>query len=190
MIRINLLPHREEKRRERRRQFFVTAGLMIALGAAIGFLVHTLIAGEIAKQEARNAIFSGEIAKLNEEIAEIKNLREQINALVARKQVIESLQHNRAVSVRLFNQLIRGVPDGIYLKSIKQTGPVVTLNGLAQSNSRVSHLMRNLEQSDLLEMPGLVEVKAATVGSRRMSEFTLNIRVVQPNTEETREVVR
>ena len=190
MIRINLLPHREEKRKERRSQFFVMAGLMLVLGALIGYAVHSFIIAEIEAQEARNSIFTNEITALDKEIAEIRTLREQIDALVARKQVIEALQNNRAVSVHLFNELIRNVPDGIYLRSIKQAGPVVTLNGYAQSNSRVSHLMRNLDQSEFLEQPGLIEVKAATVGNRRLSEFALNIRITQPSTEDAQEVRR
>lgn len=190
MIRINLLPHREEKRRERKREFIVFSVLVVVLGAAIAYFVHTLIVSAIEAQEARNNIFKTEIKNLDAEIAEIKNLREQIDALLERKQVIESLQNNRSQAVHLMNELIRNIPDGVYLKSIKQAGPLVTLAGYAQSNSRVSHLMRNLDQSAFLERPGLIEVKSATVNNRRLSEFSLNISITQPSAENAEEIVR
>ncbi|HRD33661.1 MAG TPA: PilN domain-containing protein [Rhodocyclaceae bacterium] len=190
MIRINLLPHREEKRRERKREFFVISALVVVLGAAIAYLVHTLIVSAVDAQDARNNIFKTEIKNLDTEIAEIKNLREQIDALLERKQVIESLQHNRSQSVHLMNELLRSVPDGVYLKSIKQTGPLITLAGYAQSNSRVSHLMRNLDQSPFLERPGLIEVKSASLDNRRLSEFSLNISITQASAEDATEAVR
>lgn len=180
MIRINLLPHREEKRKERRKQFYVISAGMVLLGAAIALLVHTVYAGYIERQEGKNAYFKAEIAKLDAEIAEIKRLRGQIDALLARKQVIESLQSSRAETVHLFNELARRMPDGVYLKSLKQNANQVTLVGYAQSNARVSTLMRGLDESPFLQNPGLVEVKAATVNNRRVSEFTLNIGIEKP----------
>lgn len=184
MIRINLLPHREHKRRERKSQFYVVTVLMVVLGAAIGFLVHSVIAGQISEQTARNNFLKAEIKSLDEEIAEIRSLREQIDALLARKRVIESLQGNRAETVHLFNELVKAMPEGVYLRTVKQSGAVVTLTGYAQTNSRVSHLMRNLEQSPFLTAPGLVEVKAATLDARRVSEFVLNITIVRSASEE------
>ncbi len=184
MIRINLLPHREIKRKERRQQFYVLSGLMIVLGLAIAVVVHTVIAGYIEGQERKNQIFKTEIAKLDKEIAEIKRLREQIDALLARKQVIESLQSDRAQTVHLLNETAKQIPEGIYLKSIKQSSKRVTLVGYAQSNARVSHLMRALDESPYLTQPQLVEIKAATVDGRRVGEFTLNITIEQPKAEE------
>lgn len=184
MIRINLLPHREEKRRERRQQFYVISGGMVVLGLVIALLVHTIYAGYIERQESKNAFLKAEIAKLDLEIAEIRRLREQIEALLARKQVIESLQGNRAETVHLFNELAQRMPEGVYLKSVRQSGGRVTLVGYAQSNARVSHLMRSLDESPFLEQPGLVEVKAATVNNRRVSEFTLGISIERPKTDE------
>lgn len=183
MIRINLLPHRVEKRRQRRQQFYVTAALMLVLGALVGFGVHYVHASRIEAQEARNTLLKTEIAKLDRDIAEIRRLREQIDALLARKQIIESLQSVRAETVHLFNELAQRMPDGVYLKSIKQTGKRVTLVGYAQSNARVSHLMRNVEASEFLENPTLIEAKAATVDSRRLSEFTLGIAIRLPQAE-------
>jgi len=184
MIRINLLPHREIKRRERRQQFYVISGLMVVLGLAVGLLVHTAMSGYIERQERKNDVFKTEIAKLDAEIAEIRRLREQIDALVARKQVIEALQGNRAETVHLLNELVKRMPEGVHLKSIRQSGPRVTLVGYAQSNSRVSHLMRSLDESPFLQQPGLVEVKAATLKNRRVSEFTLNIGIERATAEE------
>jgi type IV pilus assembly protein PilN len=184
MIRINLLPHREIKRRERRQQFYLFSGLMIVLGLAVGLLVHTAMSGYIERQERKNDVFKVDIAKLDTEIAEIRRLREQIDALVARKQVIEALQGNRAETVHLLNELVKRMPEGVHLKSIRQSGPRVTLVGYAQSNSRVSHLMRSLDESPFLQQPGLIEVKAAKVNNRRVSEFTLNIGIERPTAEE------
>ena len=184
MIRINLLPHRAEKRKRRRTQFYVLSGLMVVLGGLIGFLVHSIYVGYIEHQDSRNTFLKNEIAKLDQQTAEIRRLREQIEALLARKQVIEDLQSTRAESVHLFNELARGTPDGVYLKSVKQAGGRITLVGYAQSNARVSHLMRSLEESPFLERPSLVEAKAATVDDRRISEFTLSIGIERPKAEE------
>ena len=184
MIRINLLPHRAEKRKRRRTQFYALSGLMVVLGGLIGFLVHSIYVGYIEHQDSRNTFLKNEIAKLDQQTAEIRRLREQIEALLARKQVIEDLQSTRAESVYLLNELARGTPDGVYLKSVKQAGGRITLVGYAQSNARVSHLMRSLEESPFLERPTLVEAKAAMVDDRRVSEFTLSIGIERPKAED------
>lgn len=184
MIRINLLPHREIKRRERRQQFFVVAGAMVGVGLLIGAVVHTIIGGYIERQERRNTFLKGEITKLDAEIAEIKRLREQIDALLARKQVIESLQETRIQSVQLLSELAGRIPEGIYLRSIKQTGGKVALLGYAQSNARVSHLMRSLDESPFLAQPALVEIKSATQNNRRVSDFALNVSIERPKAAE------
>ncbi|ACK53604.1 PilN domain-containing protein [Thauera aminoaromatica] len=180
MIRINLLPHRIAKRRQRRRQFYALAGSMVLLGALIGFGVHVVYTAHIEDQEARNAFLKEEIVRLDREIAEIRRLREQIDAMLARKQVIESLQGARAETVHLFNELAQRLPDGVYLKSVKQTGRQVRVVGLAQSNARVSHFMRNVEASAFLEQPRLIEAKAVTQDNRRLSEFSLDIAIRPP----------
>jgi len=184
MIRINLLPHRAEKRKLRKQRFYGFSVAMVVIGALIGFIVNSVYSGYIERQEARNAFLKAEISKLDQEIAEIRRLQEQIDSLLARKQVIESLQGTRSEAVHIFNELARGMPEGVYLKSVKQAGARVTLVGYAQSNARVSHLMRNLEESPFLERPTLVEVKASTVEGRRVSEFTLGINIERPKTEE------
>jgi type IV pilus assembly protein PilN len=173
VIRINLLPHREAKRKARREQFYALSALVLVLGGVFWFLGYSVISGYISSQESKNLFLKSEIVALDKQIDEIKKLKEQTDALLARKQIIESLQANRAETVYLFNELARQVPAGIYLRSVKQTGLAVTLTGYAQSNARVSTLMRNLDESPLLEKPELVEIKAATVDRRRLSEFTL-----------------
>jgi type IV pilus assembly protein PilN len=186
VIRINLLPHREEKRKARREQFYALSGLMLVLGGVIWFLGYTVINGYISSQDSKNAFLKSEIAELDKQIDEIKKLKEQTDALLARKQVIESLQANRAETVYLFNELARQVPAGIYLRSVKQTGLNVNLSGYSQSSARVSTLMRNLDESPLLETPRLVEIKAATVGKRRLSEFILNISITRQTADNSK----
>jgi type IV pilus assembly protein PilN len=177
VIRINLLPHREEKRKARRQQFALFAALSALVGLVIWFVGHSVIAGYIDGQDAKNAFLKEEIAALDKEIAEIKGLREQAEALLSRKQVIESLQTHRTETVQLFNELTRQMPEGVYLKALKQSGLKVNLVGYAQSNARVSNLMRNLEASPHLEHADLVEVKAAMLNNRRVSEFNLNVSI-------------
>jgi type IV pilus assembly protein PilN len=173
MIRINLLPHREEKRKARRQQFFVLAALVSVLAGLIVFLVYSIIGGYIATQDERNDFLKKEIAVLDKQLEEIKRLKEQTASLLARKQIIESLQRDRAEAVYLLNEMVRQVPEGVYLSSLKQEGNRVTITGYTQSNARVSTLMRNLEASPWMERPVLVEIKAVTVEKRRASEFTL-----------------
>lgn len=179
MIRINLLPHREEKRKAQRQQFFALSGLIGILAILIIIMVHGVIAGYISQQESKNEFLKKEIAALDKDIDEIKRLKEQTNALLSRKGVIESLQGSRAETVQLFNELARQVPAGIHLKSLKQAGNRINIVGIAQSNARVSTLMRNLEASPLLERPDLVEIKAITQGNRRYAEFNLNVLITR-----------
>lgn len=187
MIRINLLPHREEKRKARRQQFFALTGLLVALGGLIVFLVHSVIAGYISGQEATNNFLKQEIAALDKEIDEIKRLKEQTEALLSRKQVIETLQANRAEAVHMFNELARQIPDGSYIRSLKQTGAKINLAGFAQSNARVSTLMRNLDASPFLEQPNLVEIKAGSVNNRRVSDFGMNVMITRSKTEDKKD---
>ncbi|HEX8962629.1 MAG TPA: PilN domain-containing protein [Rhodocyclaceae bacterium] len=182
MIRVNLLPWREERRKARRQQFIALAGVVAAAAAVIWFLGYGAINGYISAQNGKNEFLKNEIALLDKDIQEIQRLKEQTDSLLSRKQIIESLQANRTETVHLFNELVREVPDGVYLKSIKQTGSKVNLTGYAQSNARVSALMRNLEASPVTERPDLVEIKAATVNNRRLSEFNLNFQIRRQTT--------
>jgi type IV pilus assembly protein PilN len=175
MARINLLPHRSERRKRARQHFFVVAGGTALLGALIVVAMHGFYAAKIETQSERNRFMKSEIAKLDKEIAEINKLKEEIAALLARKQVIETLQADRAQTVHLLEQLVRQMPEGVYLRSVWQKGNTIHLAGYAQSNARVSTLMRNIEASPWLERPVLVEVKSASVDKRRVSDFNLDL---------------
>ena len=175
MIRINLLPHREEKRKARRQQFYALTGLTLVLGGLIVALGNGIISGYVSAQDEKNAFLKTEIAALDKSIDEIKRWREQPDALLQRKRVIESLQGNRSEAVGLFNELAKNVPEGVYIKKVSQQANKINLVGYAQSNARVSSLMRNLESSPLLERPTLIEIKGATVDKRRMNEFSLDL---------------
>ncbi len=182
MIRINLLPWREARRKAHNLQFFILMGMIAGLAASIVLLVHGYYATRISTQTERNRFLKDENTKLDKEIEEIKKLKEEIQALLSRKQVIETLQADRAQTVYLLEQLVRQTPDGVYLKSIRQTGAKVNLTGYAQSNARVSTLMRNLEASPYLENPDLVEIKVANVNNKRLSEFIMNVSIKRLNT--------
>jgi len=176
MIRINLLPHRELARAARRRQLNVLLGIAVVAGVLTVVLGHSVIAARQSTQEARNAYLEQEIAKLDVQITEIKKIREQTQALLERKQVVETLQSNRTEVVHLFDQMIRLLPDGLYLKSFRQAGNVITISGYTQSSARVSTLMRNLDNSPFFESASLVEIKAATVNNLRANEFVLSVK--------------
>ena len=177
MIRLNLLPHREQKRQARKRQFISLAISLSILAVAVVALVHVVMASRIENQNSRNQLLKSEIAKLDEQIKEIDRLREQTQALLARKQIVETLQTNRTEAVHLIDQVVRQLPDGIYLRSVKQTDTKVTLVGYAQSNARVSTLMRNIESSPWLEKPALVEIKSVQLQGGKANEFTLNLQL-------------
>ncbi len=184
MIRINLLPHREEKRKARQQQMLFISGGVAALGALSVLFVYLAIATMISEQAGNNQYLKGEITKLNTEIEEIKALKDKTRSLLERKKVVEDLQANRAEAVHLFDQMVRLLPEGIYLKAIKQNGKIVNIQGYAQSNARVSTLMRNLEASPWLELPDLVEIKGVTVNSVRANEFSLNVKISEPHKTE------
>jgi type IV pilus assembly protein PilN len=175
MIRINLLPHREEKRKARRQQFYVLLGMVSVLAGLIWFLGYGLLNQRISAQADKNEFLKRETARLDKEIEEIKKLRSQIDGLLSRKQVIEILQANRAETVLLFNELAQNVPEGIYLRAVKQTGPKLALSGYAQSNARITTLMNDLDQTELLESPKLIETKSAVVGNKRLNEFSIEV---------------
>lgn len=184
MIRINLLPHREMRRKQQQEQFFILLAGFAAIGVGVWFVVHTYLSDAIDEQSSRNKYLQGEIVKLDKQIEEIKALKEQIASLLARKKVVETLQSNRSEVVHLLDQMVRQLPDGIYLRSIKQTGNKVTITGLTQSQARVSTLMRNLEGSRQLDNPGLIEIKAVAVGGSRLNQFTMTIDVTRSKPEE------
>ena len=184
MTRVNLLPHREERRKRQQQQFFIMLAVVVAVGALIWGLVHSYLSDQIDDQISRNKYLSDEIAKVEKQIAEIKTLQDQIDALLNRKRAVELLQTNRAQAVQLLDQLVRQLPDGVYLKGVKQVGQRVTINGITQSQARVSTLMRNIDSSPVLEKPSLVEIKAIQQGQTRANEFTLIVGIKQQRAEE------
>ncbi len=180
MIRINLLPHREAKRKARQKQMLAITGGVVALGAVTVLAGYMVIGGMIEKQEENNSYLKSEIAKLDKEIEEIKVLKEKTQSLLDRKKVVEDLQADRSQAVHLLDQMVRQLPGGMYLKSIKEIGKKVNIQGYTQSNARVSTLMRNLEASPWLENPQLIEIKAVTANNVRANEFSLDVQIAPP----------
>jgi type IV pilus assembly protein PilN len=174
-IRINLLPHRELRRALQQKALVAMLGLAAIAGLAVVVFGHVVIGGMKDHQAERNAFLKSEIAKLDVQIKEIAQLKEKIDALRQRKEVVENLQVNRAEVVHLFDELARQLPEGVYLKSLKQTGKKLVMVGFAQSSARVSALMRNIEASPWLDAPRLIEVKVSTQGGMRVSEFSLEV---------------
>ena len=179
-VRINLLPHREERRKRARTHFAVLGGMTAALGIVIVAAGWFIYQQRISAQDDRNKFMKSEIAKLDKEINEIKEVKDKIAALLARKQVIETLQADRVQTVYLLDELVRQMPEGVFLKSVKQKGMGVELLGYAQSNARVSTLMRNIESSPWLSNPKLVEIKATMLGKMRISQFNLRLALKRP----------
>ena len=186
MILINLLPHREERRRQRKRNFFVALGASAVLGLALVGLWYGVLQQLTDAQISRNSFLQAEIKRLETQIKDIAALRNEIEALKARQKAVEDLQTDRNTPVYLLNELVKQTPEGVYLTSIKQTGQVVAVTGIAQTNERVSELLRNtLYNSPWLEKPELVEIKVAapTAGARdqrRLFEFSMRVSLKRP----------
>ena len=180
MMRINLLPHRAEKRHARQVQFIALSVISVVLGGLLVGFVQVAISAQISYQERRNTYLKQETAILDKQIEEIKKLREQTQALLARKNVVENLQSTRSDVVHLLDQMLRILPDGVYLKTLKQVGNKISLVGYAQSNARISTLMRAIEDSPWLDSPTLVEIHAVSAGGTRVSEFSLNFNLTKP----------
>jgi len=181
-IRINLLPHRQIKRAQQQRAMLAALAMVALLGLATVVLGHFIIVGMKDAQSRRNDFLKAEITKLDAQIKEIAELKRKTEDLLERKKVVESLQSNRAELVHLFDEMARRLPDGVYLKSLKQTGTKVALQGYAQSSARVSTLMRNLDESDWFSAPRLIEVKSASVGGLRVHEFNMEVLHSAPQT--------
>lgn len=189
MARINLLPWREERRRLRQRQFLTTlAGAAIAMGAVVLY-GHSHTAGLIEDQRQRNEYLQAEIEKLDRQIAEIRHLDETKRRLLARMEVIQELQSSRPQIVHLFDQLARTVPEGVHLFSVNHQGAVLTIEGVAQSNARVSAYMHNLDDSIWLKDPRLlvIETREEQDTRERRSRFTLEVRQTTQLDEEQKE---
>jgi type IV pilus assembly protein PilN len=186
VILINLLPHREAARKRRREAFYGTLGAAVALGVLIAGLGYLWFEAQISAQQSKNRFLQTEISKLEIEIKEISTLQEEIAALRARQQAVEDLQGDRNLPVHLLNELVRQLPDGVYLTNLKQENQTVTLQGMAQSNERVSELLRNLgNNSPWLVKPELIEITSTTVSlsqrdQRRVANFTMRIGLKRP----------
>jgi type IV pilus assembly protein PilN len=185
VILINLLPHREARRAQRKRAFFIGLGGSFAGGLLIAALWYTGLQQVTAAQNERNAFLRAEIARLDTQIKDIATLRQDIDALKARQRAVEDLQTDRNVPVYLLNELTRQVPEGVYLTSINQQGQTVSMRGIAQTNERVSELLRNtFYNSPWLEKPELIEIKAVSQGTgrdaRRLFEFSMRVSLKRP----------
>jgi type IV pilus assembly protein PilN len=189
MIKINLLPHREAKRKERKNAFYAMLLVSLVFGGVIVLAVGGFIATKISNQNQRNDFIKAENTRLDAQIAEIATLKQEIEALKARQQAVEDLQSDRNQPVYLMDELVKQVPEGVYLRTFKQTGQRVALNGYAQSNERVSELLRNLSNnSPWLERPDLIEIRSTGVGqgkdAKKVFDFTINVGIKRPRDKE------
>lgn len=184
-MRINLLPHRQIKRAERQRQFGLMALMAAIASCAIVFSGWQFLSLKKDSQLERNNRLELAIGQLDKEIADIKDLKDQINNVLERKQIVENLQTNRSQSVVILDELTRQMPEGLYLKSIKQQGNLIILEGVADTNARVATLVRNLNVSNWMESPILVEIKSMTVNGVKQNDFTMNVSLKAQKAEET-----
>lgn len=183
MANINLLPWREEQRKEKTRQFTSMMGFSVFLTIAVFLLIHVTISGQISHQQKRNKILQDEISRLDVALKEIEGLEETKEKLLSRMDIIQSLQQKRPQIVHLFDEIVRTVPEGIYLTGIKQSGTGININGIAESNGRVSAYMRNIDNSDWMATPKLSVIESKK-GTLRSSEFMLTTSQSTPKTDE------
>jgi type IV pilus assembly protein PilN len=186
VILINLLPHREAARKRRKDQFVIHAVMAAVLGGGVSALAHTTVQSQVDAQRARNTFLQEETKKLEVQIKDIAGLQAEIVRLKARQAAVENLQADRNTPVHLLDELVNKIPDGVYLVSIKQESQTVQLVGIAQSQERVSELLRNLNGSQWLSRPELVEIvstvqSASSREQRRVSSFTVRAGLTRPN---------
>jgi len=183
MAQINLLPWREERRQDLKKDFLVTVGLVLALGVGLVLLADRVVDGQIQNQNARNQYLEDNIKVLDEQVAEIRELQRKRNQLLDRMRVIQELQGNRPIIVRVLDQLVRTVPDGVFYTSLQTKDKTITIRGIAESNNRVSSLMRRLDSSDWLSNPNLDAVKAAPEFGDQANTFNLTVKIQAPDSE-------
>lgn len=183
MIRVNLLPHRQLKREARQREFGLMAGFSAIAAAVIIFMGWTFINGQVDGQNERNERLNAAIATLDKEIGDIKDLKDQISTMLERKQVVENLQTNRSQAVVVLDELSRQLPEGMYLKSIKQQGNVISIEGIADTNARIATLVRNFSESAWFESPNLVEIKSVIINTLKQNAFTMTVNLKAPSAE-------
>ncbi len=187
MAQINLLPWREERRQALKQSFLVTLGLVAALGFLLVLLGDQIMSNRIDNQNARNAYLTKHIKELDKQVREIRELERRRKQLLERMEVIQRLQGNRPIIVRVLDQLVRTVPDGVFYTNLKTKGKTITINGLAESNNRVSSLMRQLDASDWLANPNLDKVNAAPNFGDQATKFNLTVKVQAPASGEEAE---
>ena len=181
MARINLLPWRAERRKQRQKEFLTMVGAAAVLGAVLAFALVSYYNSQISGQNERNTFLRDQITQIDKQIEEIKALDEKKSKLLARKEVIEQLQANRSKMVHLFDSLVRTIPDGVVLTSVKQEGDKLTLQGRSQSNSRVSIYMRSLESAGWMTKPDLSVIEARDGEPGLPYSFTLTVMLANPN---------
>lgn len=180
MARINLLPWREELRKERKKRFIAVWSVTLLIGIGLVFIGDLYISNSISQQQSRNQYLVNQITLLNQSISEIKDLKTKKDQLLERMQVIQNLQGNRPVIVRIFDQVARVVPEGVYFKEVSLEGNRLTLVGVAESNNRISALMRNFDNSSWFTEPNLTAVRKVSANSQRWNEFDLTVKQINP----------
>ncbi len=182
MAQINLLPWREERRQELKKQFLISLVFVLATGAGLVLLADRIVNGQIDNQNARNQYLTENIKVLDKQVAEIRDLQKRRNQLLDRMRVIQELQGNRPIIVRVLDQLVRTVPDGVFYTNLSTKGKTISISGIAESNNRVSSLMRRLDASDWLANPNLDKVRAAPQYGDQATTFNLTVKLQLPKT--------
>ena len=181
MAEINLLPWRDERRAELKQEFLAVLGMVVAVAALIVFLVDLVVSGQIENQDNRNAYLTENISALNKQVEEIREMQRKRTQLLDRMTVIQELQGNRPIIVRILDQLVRTVPDGIFYTDVQSKNQVITIEGIAESNNRVSSLMRRLDSSDWFKEPNLEGVKAEPEYGEQATVFNLTVQLQLPS---------
>ena len=177
MAKINLLPWRDERREELRKEFYVILGLVAVVGVVCILLAHLILNGQIDSQNARNNYLTSNIRQLDAQVEEIKELKKRRSELLDRMKVIQDLQGNRPLIVRIFDEIVRVIPEGVFFRKLTRVGDNLTFVGVAESNNRVSSLMRNLDASDWFTSPNLRAVRAAPAYGELANEFDMSVKI-------------
>ncbi|MCW8195342.1 PilN domain-containing protein [Proteobacteria bacterium 005FR1] len=185
MANINLLPWRDELRQEKKKEFFTILGGFCILGVLCGYVWVSSVQGSIDNQNSRNALLQREIDALQQQVAEIKELKERRAQLIERMKVIQDLQGTRPVIVRYFDGLVRAVPDGIYLTKLSRAGNQISVEGIADSHSRISSFMRNLDESEWFSDPNMANIAAAPDQSEQAQKFNMTVGAAVPKQDES-----
>ncbi|HEY9034703.1 MAG TPA: PilN domain-containing protein [Pseudomonadales bacterium] len=184
MATINLLPWREERRAELKKEFFIITGVVAGIAVAIIFFWQMVLAAQISNQQGRNSYLQTNINELNQQVKEIADLKKKKAELVSRMEVIQSLQGNRPEIVHIFDEMVRTLPDGVFYNDISRAGKALNIRGTAESNNRVSSLMRQLDASDWFADPNLTGVTANRAAGEHANDFQLRVKITPPSIKE------